>query len=582
MASRWNGCFGTLAGFAIVLSGLALCVPFDKASAAETQEQASSEHQESFQVAGLASAYLSGRFALESGDIPMAADQFARAVQVAPGNEELHRQLFTLRLANGDYEDAIIVAESLDAFDYVPDEALLLLAFDALKKGELETSRNHLEAASAQGLSGLAIPLVSSWLTYAEGDVEAALAQLEDDSESDGLGLVRNYHAASMRALNGDIEAAREQLRNIAPEDEPVPTRLMLQRAAIDAQADRDAALAFLAAQAAVDNGNIVRAIVEKRLDADGTLPAPPIGSVPEGMADVLMSLGRAVSDQRAIAQAMLFGRLAAFLAPEQGDVWVFLGELAVDDERPASALASLDQVDPQSPFAYESELVRATALRELERYEEATQVLEALADQRPERTDALVALGNLHSSNLDYADAAKVLERAVDRLETIENYHWRLFYSRGIAYERTKRWALAEPDFKKALELYPEQPFVLNYLGYSWVDQGMNLDEAKGMLRRAVELRPEDGFIVDSLGWAHYRLGEYEDAVTELERAIELEPGDPVINDHLGDAYWKVGREREARYQWERALIFEPEDDVVAAIEIKLRDGLIDDSNQG
>jgi len=552
-------------------------------NAAESQPPAASDASRSVQLAGLASAYLSGRFALESGDLPMAADEFARAIAVAPENEELHRQLFTLRLAAGDFEPAIAAAKSLDAFGYVPDEATLLLAFDALQRDDLEGARTQLDAASGQGLSGLALPLLKSWLSYAQGDVEAAFDGLEQQGETDGLGLVRSYHAASMRAMNGDAAAALTQLREIAPEGEAVPTRLMLQRAAIEARQDRAAALAFLEAQAAVDSGNIVREIVQSRIAADETyLPTAPIGSVAEGMADALMSLGRAVSDQRGVAQAVLFGRLASFLAPEQDDVWVFLAELAIDDERPESGLASLDEVDPESPFAYEAELLRATALRELERFDEAVTVLEALADTMPKRTDALVALGNLHSANLDYADAAEVLERAVDRLETVEDYHWRLFYSRGIAYERTDRWALAEPDFKKALELYPEQPFVLNYLGYSWVDQGLNLDEAKGMLRRAVELRPEDGFIVDSLGWAHYRLGDYEEAVKELERAIELEPGDPVINDHLGDAYWKVGRKREARYQWERALLFEPEDDVVAAIEIKLRDGLVDSANQG
>ena len=105
----------------------------------------------------------------------------------------------------------------------------------------------------------------------------------------------------------------------------------------------------------------------------------------------------------------------------------------------------------------------------------------------------------------------------------------------------------------------------MLNYLGYSWVDMGMNLDQAKGMLNRAVELRPNDGFVVDSLGWVYFRLGEYQNAVEQLERAVELEPGDPVINEHLGDAYWRVGREREARFQWRRALSLEPEADAVA-----------------
>ena len=172
--------------------------------------------------------------------------------------------------------------------------------------------------------------------------------------------------------------------------------------------------------------------------------------------------------------------------------------------------------------------------------------------------------MGDLLRGEDRFAEAEAAYTRALQRLPAIDRRHWRLLYARGIAYERTKRWPQAEADLLKALELEPEQPFVLNYLGYSWVDQGLNLDRAKAMLHRAVELRPEDGFIVDSLGWAYFRLGEHDKAVTYLERAVELEPGDPVINDHLGDGYWRVGRTREARFQWQRALTFEPEPELV------------------
>ncbi|HEX9788032.1 MAG TPA: tetratricopeptide repeat protein, partial [Candidatus Binatia bacterium] len=155
---------------------------------------------------------------------------------------------------------------------------------------------------------------------------------------------------------------------------------------------------------------------------------------------------------------------------------------------------------------------------------------------------------------------------------------NWTLFYFRGISYERSKQWPLAEKDFQKALELVPEQAQVLNYLGYSWVDLGLNLEAGLEMIKKAVELRPKDGYIVDSLGWAYYRLGRYDDAVKELERAIELRPEDPTINDHLGDAYWKVGRELEARFQWSHARDLNPAPEDMLIIEAKLKDGLKED----
>src|SRR5690606_2286822 len=163
----------------------------------------------------------------------------------------------------------------------------------------------------------------------------------------------------------------------------------------------------------------------------------------------------------------------------------------------------------------------------------------------------------------------------AVARLENPGRTDWNVFYQRGIAYERLKEWDKAEPNFLKALELYPDQPQVLNYLGYSWVDMNIKLEEGLDLIKRAVDLRPSDGYIVDSLGWAYYRLGRYEDAVRELERAVSLMPGDPILNDHLGDAYWRVGRKLEARFQWSHARDLDPEPDVLASAEKKLAEGL-------
>ena len=199
------------------------------------------------------------------------------------------------------------------------------------------------------------------------------------------------------------------------------------------------------------------------------------------------------------------------------------------------------------------------------------------LTTEDPSRPDPLVSLGDLLRSNKRFAESVKAYDRAIELLGDIDKRHWTILYSRGISLERSRQWERAEKDFQRALELNPEQPYVLNYLGYSWVDQGLNLDRARKMIERAVELRPNDGYIVDSLGWVLYRLNEFQGAVEKLERAVELRPEDPTINDHLGDAYWRVGRHNEARFQWKRALALEPEPDQVSAIEGKILRGLGD-----
>jgi tetratricopeptide (TPR) repeat protein len=219
-----------------------------------------------------------------------------------------------------------------------------------------------------------------------------------------------------------------------------------------------------------------------------------------------------------------------------------------------------------------------------MERGEEAVKHFQTMMKERPGDVEVIIALGNVLRSRKRFDEAAEIYTKAVEKIGTPDRSHWTLFFYRGTSYERSKQWGKAEADLKKALELVPDNQTtgraqVLNYLAYSWVDQGLNIDEAFTMLQRAVELSPRDGMIIDSLGWAYYRLGRYEDAVRELEKAVELKAGDPVINDHLGDAYWKVGRKLEAKFQWTHAKDSNPEHEDLVKILRKIDHGL-DEAN--
>jgi Flp pilus assembly protein TadD len=219
-----------------------------------------------------------------------------------------------------------------------------------------------------------------------------------------------------------------------------------------------------------------------------------------------------------------------------------------------------------------------AVSRQRLERPAEAKSHLKEIIAKNPGNYDAWVTLGNIHRNNEEYAEAAEAYTKALDLIPVLTREHWNTLYYRGIAYERVKAWDKAEADFRKALSLEPDQPMVLNYLGYSLIEKKLSLNEAMDMVRKAVELRPNDGYIVDSLGWAHYQLGDYEEAVKHLERAVELKPADPTIAEHLGDAYWRVGRQLEARFQWQHAKDNKPEPEQLIGIEKKLVDGLTED----
>jgi tetratricopeptide (TPR) repeat protein len=274
----------------------------------------------------------------------------------------------------------------------------------------------------------------------------------------------------------------------------------------------------------------------------------------------------------------LVHAHLALWLKPEFEIARILVGEVLQVQGRGFEAIAIYRQIPTHSPFAWMAGLRVAEELESLERVDEAALELEALASARPTRFEPLYRLGNLLRSKERFAEAVTAYDRAEARLGgEAERRHWSLYYFRGIALERLSQWPRAEKDFLFALDLEPDQPFVLNYLAYSWIEKKLNLDKAKGMLARAVELRPDDGFIVDSLGWVHYRLGEYQEGVKFLERAVELRPQDPVINDHLGDAYWRVGRYQEARFQWRRSLSLAPEADTIPVIEGKIQNGLKD-----
>jgi tetratricopeptide (TPR) repeat protein len=366
-------------------------------------------------------------------------------------------------------------------------------------------------------------------------------------------------------------------LTAFADEPSQLSDRLLVTQARLLARVGEvEAARAMLR----LGTGGLERAELVRRADAAlaaGEIPPALVAEPITGVADALSNMGEVLRGQGRPLNAIFYTRLGLHLAPDYDPAWLALGRLLLTQEGPEAAVDAFGRVAATSPWYRTARIQMAEAMAGDGAVDEAARVLRELAAAEPEDARPLVALGDILRRAERWDRAVQAYDEAFTRVDTgaADGELWRLHYAHGIVLERSSRWPRAEAAFQRALELEPDQPFVLNYLGYSWVDQGLNLERAKAMLHKAVEMRPEDGFIVDSLGWAYYRLEEYDKAVTYLERAVALEPGDPVINDHLGDAYWRVGREREARYQWERALILDPEPEEIPAIEAKLESGL-------
>ncbi len=335
-------------------------------------------------------------------------------------------------------------------------------------------------------------------------------------------------------------------------------------------------------AQSVLEEGGGAEAPAGKVLLADlkaGKTPRLMVANAEEGLAESFLGIGQVLAANNGVDAAQIYFRLALFLQTDSDIGRLELAELYGNVEQYAKAIDVVAKIREGSPFWVNAQVRKALYLNALQKTDDAIALLTALSEKHSANQQILQTLAAIESARKKYEAAIPYYGRAIALLGTPEKKDWQLFYSRGIAYERTKQWAKAEPDFKKALELDPEQGAVLNYLGYSWLDQNMHIPEAFDLIKKAVRLRPNDGYIIDSLGWAYYLQKDYEQAVKHLDKAVELRPEDSTLNDHLGDVYWRLGRRLEAKFQWNQALTLNPEPEDAAKIKKKLEQGLPDDS---
>jgi Flp pilus assembly protein TadD len=294
-----------------------------------------------------------------------------------------------------------------------------------------------------------------------------------------------------------------------------------------------------------------------------------------DGAAEAMFGIAASLNDQRSAEIAMLYLNLVLHLRSDFDVARVLLADRYENEEMYEAANALYARVPSSSPYYAMVRIEIAMNLARLGQEDRAIAEVRAIAESRQNDVEAWTALGDLYRGKERFADAAQAYDRAIAAAGSPSGARWNLYYARGVALERAGRWEDAERDLKQALVLSPDQPQVLNYLGYSWVDQGRNLDAALAMLEKAHALKPLDGYIADSVGWAYYRLGRYKEAAAKLEQAVLLVPGDPTVNDHLGDAYWRIGRKEDARFQWNHALAMNPDDKDKPAIQRKLEHGL-------
>jgi len=540
-------------------------------------EQAAEETDDAF------GDYVAGRFAHGVGD-PRAADFLLSAARQDPDNQVILQRAFMALLTTGRIADGAEVAEQMNNRGEADGIAALVLAVRAFEQERYEAARKHLQGLSDGGFQSLIAPVIEAWIHAAQGNKAAALTALEPLGEGRGLAPFRAANRAFIQDYMNAPEQAEKAYQTALESNQLSSLQPVVAYAALLQRQNRTAdALTLMRdfMDRFSDNGFLERA--HERLTAGESIESP--AATPNGAVSLILFRAAGELDRDEMREpALVYAQLATHLAPNMDEAHLRLAGLLREAERYDAALKTLDKIERESPLYESAKLQGAWIYEESGDLEAAVGRLEEYLNRAPDNGEAWTTLGDIYRNNERFAEAAQAYTRAIELRRggasekasaQADSADWFLYFTRGIAYERMGDWEKAEADLTRALELNGDDPQLLNYLGYSWIDRGMKLERGMDLIQRAVDQRPRDGFIVDSLGWAHYLQGNYQKAVEVLERAVLLEPSDPTINDHLGDAYWKVGRRREARYQWRHALASGPEEAEREPIARKLEYGM-------
>lgn len=517
--------------------------------------------------------YLAARFAQRQHDWKSASRYVDAILKQMPEDLDMQKRAMVLAMGAGEYEQAMTIAKEVYAVEANNPLAALFSATYAFKQQDYEAASKIVQGLPDSGFSHFMTPLLHSWAQASVGVF---------DIEQLGNNAIHVYHSILIADLLEQEEAMQKLLHNALQSQDM--TTLDLERIG-----DLYAHVGLLE-----DARDIYEKIfelepdntsVEAKLETieNGGINEPfftSVSSAREGLARTMFDMGRLLYSDYNDESAKIFAQMALYLSDDMPDIHLLLGSIAARNGQADIAIAQFNEIGPQDRHYFEARQQAAEILEAQGRTESALAELKALVETHGD-LNALLQIGDVHRRAEDFAQAIEIYNRAERKIKAenggaLPRDYWHLYYVRGMSYEQNDQWAQAEKDLLQALEYQPEHPFVLNYLGYSWADQGVNLDRSLDMIRRAVALRPQDGYITDSLGWVLYRLGRYEEAIPHLERAVELLPDDPIVNDHLGDAYWVVGRKREARFQWTRAKNYGDDEEMLAIIADKMINGVI------
>ena len=516
--------------------------------------------------------FLAGQAALNHGQGDLAAGYFSQASRTDADSTFIKGRAFRAALAAGDIPRAAALAPGPN--EGTAAEQLIgrfTVAVEAIAEGKGRAAELELAGQPLPPPLDSSARLILPWAAAEAGDWKTALATpaFGDDRV---LAQVAQLDEALIDENRRDIDKADGVFKSLVADSHGASVYAVAYGEFLQRHGRTALAIAqYQEVLKAEPTSELVKMALAR---AQAGAPPPRAPTPAQGAAGALIVPAAVLLSEKQPQLGEDFLRLVLRLDPKRDEAWLLLGDAAsalgdTDGARAAYAEpqpGSLVYIGSRTRLIASYDDIAGSAPTELALAEET-------AKGAPDDPEAMELLADALRANERYKDSAAVLDKLIAQLG--EKAAWSLYYERGVALDQAGDWAGAERDLQHALTLSPDQPEVLNYLGYSWIDRGVQLKAAKAMVEKAVAAKPDDGAIVDSLGWAYYQMGDYKQAVEQLERATELEPADPDINNHLGDAYWRAGRKLEARFQWQQVLTLGPSEKLRAEVEAKLRDGL-------
>jgi len=554
----------------LLLSAAVLALAFSASACASvsTDTAAASGDDTSFGT------YLSAHVAAGQHDLVEAAKLYQTSLADNPDNSDIADRAFLYTAASGDVDGAIDLAKKVVKNDSADRAARLALAIGAMKKGDFSRAREELSQSGKGPFTTLTLYLVDGWAAQGAGDTDTALKEMDALAGVGGTPQLIAYHKALILDLAGrDADAETNY-------------KLVLQQAGNGPRAT-EAYGRFLERHGRVAEA---KALYEKMRNDDSLQPIAVAGlariaagikpdrlvdSAQEGAAESLFSIAASLNDATNADIAILYLRFALYLQPDFDLAKIVLADRFEALKKYDDAIAVYRSIDASSPYQPAAVVQIAIDNGKMDRNDQAIADLKGILAKHPDDVAAWTSLADAYRAANRDQDAVDAYTKAIALLNPPDKNDWQLYFARAVSEENLKQYAQAEADLQTALKISPDQPQVMNYLGYTWVDQGRRLPEALALLEKARALSPYDGYIVDSVGWAYFRLAKYKEAAEALQAAVLLVPGDATINEHLGDAYWMSGRKLDARFQWNHALAFNTDPKLKVEIEKKLSSGL-------